>query len=134
MRIILNHVLSLLLVGCASVDKSEILEMNAKKYSYNEVVQFNVGQKLQFPDFSITYLKEVDPEAGSEIKSTRSIRIRHFKITENAGDTSEVQIYHGQLPPRPYELNLKSGRYIINTFTSSKGERLFESKLEVVKI
>ena len=104
----------------------------SQNYKYGEVVKFQEGQTLQFPDFKVVYLNEEDPAAKSEIKSTADVHIRHFILTDKNGE-QKFDIVHGQLPPADKKLKLISGNYIIHTFKSPKGESLFPHSLVIVK-
>jgi hypothetical protein len=117
-------------IGCTTSPKKQEITLNCQ---YSQAIEFKKDQKLTFPDFALTYLREVDPEVGVEVRSTASIRNRFFLVQYNDGTQEEIEITHGQLPPSPYHLKNKYGNFTINTFTSSKKERLFDTKIEVVK-
>ncbi len=111
--------------------KVDILD-RIEETSYGKIVLLKSNQSLKFPDFSLRLIEEIDPEEGSEVKSTANVRIRKFAIVEN-GNEKTFQISHGQLPPGPYPLELKTGKYIIYTYLSPEGERLFPDKIYIKK-
>ena len=117
-----------------ATDKTQIKDhMNeVQAFKYGEVVKFEEGQSLQFPDFKLVYVNEEDPEANSEIKSTADVHIRHFLVTDKNGE-QKLDIVHGQLPPQDAKLKLTSGNYVIYTFKSPKGDQLFPHSLVIVK-
>lgn len=136
-RVLVSLLFMSLFVGCLESrqtnDQPTKVEESKLMHKYGEIVQMPQGETLMFPDFSLTYLKQVDPEDGQEIKTTASILHRYFLIKDMAGAEEEIKITHGQLPPGPYELSLPAGNFTINTYKASDGTIIFDDRIEVLK-
>ncbi len=117
---------------------SETIKINEKKVDvsplikYDEAVSFTAGQELQFKDFKLTFLEEVDPEANSTVKSSASIRHHYYLVKDSRGE-QKISVTSGQLPPPNKEFTVSAGTFLLHTWQTPSGQRLFPSKLLVSK-
>lgn len=127
-----NIILILFLKLNFCIDGVVMSEELSKKYG--QAVNYSKKNPLSFVDFSITYVKEVDPEEGSKVKTTASIRVKYFKIIGKKGEENiELRITHGQLPPKPQVFRVEGTQYTIYTYNSPQGDRLFPDNLLIEK-
>ena len=100
---------------------------------YGHAVSFREGEPLVFADFTLTLEKEIDPEEGRPMRSTASVTIRRFTVVDRAGAAQTLDVVHGQRTPAPKSFRVGTSGFVLNTFASSAGERLFPDRLEVVR-
>jgi hypothetical protein len=86
------------------------------------------GLKQHFKDFDISY-------QGSEHKDyapiTVQVKTDTFLIEDSKKGSEKLNINSGQLPPQPKDFFVNSKKFTLNTFHSSKKERLYPAYFEI---
>lgn len=101
--------------------------------AYDKVYALAKEQVLIFPDFEFKYMGQVDANSGSAPKTTAVVLHRQFVITDKAGKEQILEVTHGQLPPAAKEFSVNESIFILHTYNSPTGERLFPDKIMIEK-
>jgi len=85
--------------------------------------------EIQFPIFSITYLGNTFKD---EAPVTLSFTTDRYVIRDKKGDEQFVEISSGQLPPQPFDFNIGKKSFVLNTFESNSGGRLYTDYFQIL--
>jgi hypothetical protein len=87
--------------------------------------------KIQFSAFSITYLGSTYID---EVPSSLSFKTDRFIIFDKKGVEQVVEVVSGQLPPEPFEFKIENKSYVLKTFQSDSGDRLYPDYFQIVSV
>lgn len=84
--------------------------------------------EIKFPAFSITYLGSTFRD---EAPVSLSFTTDKFSIRDKKGMEQIVEITSGQLPPQPLTFKVGNASFVLNTFQSNSGARLYPHYFEI---
>lgn len=96
---------------------------------YGEPREFEMGEALAFPDFSLTYQGEASSE-GESGKTTASFTRRSF-LVHGAGADQTLVVLCGQIPPQPLPFQIGPKTFVLLTYQMPDGARLYPHRLAV---
>lgn len=85
--------------------------------------------EIKFPAFSITYLGSTFRD---EAPASLSFTTDKFSIRDEKKMEQIVEITSGQLPPKPVSFKVGNASFVLNTFQSNSGARLYPDNFEIV--
>ncbi len=103
------------------------LQALLKKPVLGQAVPKAKNLELKFEKFSLRYLGSEDRTPQG---TTATSYVETFKV-KNMADQSEklIEVHSGQSPPEDVDFQLGSGKYVLRTFKSKKGESLYPRQI-----
>lgn len=85
--------------------------------------------EIQFPAFSITYL---DSTFKDEAPVSLSFTKDRYLIRGKQNPEQIIEITSGQLPPQPFNFKVGNASFVLNSFQSASGERLYPDYFQIL--
>ena len=86
---------------------------------------------IQFPSFSITYLGSTFRD---EAPTSLSFTTDRFAISDKKGVEQIAEIVSGQLSPKPFEFKIENKSFVLKTFQSDSGDRLYPDYFQIAAV
>jgi hypothetical protein len=89
---------------------------------YNSIAQMNGKEEIQFTDFSISFLEQIDSEENG--KTTASSFKKIYLIKQNDNKEIKVAVVHGQIPPQPKDFEVEGKKFTLFTYQTPDKENI----------
>ncbi len=103
-----------------------------KPAELNEKILKVANQEIRFKDFSITYIGTTAAEPQPHEPTIGQVECATFIVKDKTGNTQELVVTAGQIPPEPLPFVVNGQKFILLTFETKTGEALYSDYFQIV--